>query len=198
MVNEFPEYAEEYSSRERVRLAAVGLVTGGVFVLLCELWLLPAFSAFAASAPCRSVFGIPATAILWYGLFVGLPLSLALVLACMEGRHGLKILRDGQSPPTGFKVLRRTRIKRGVAARRIGYLRLFAFAPFMAIATWGAFQARSLSKPSQLKHPACTANYSVKRTAATGCGSIWPRSVAAACLQRLPAHEEPPRHDGGT
>lgn len=157
MKTELPEFAEEYSFRERVRLCAVGLVIGGVFVLLWKLWLLPAFAAFAASAHCRSVFAMAGTTVLWYGLFVGFPLFLALVFACVEGRHGVKILHDGQSPPMGVKVLRPTRIKRGAAARRVGYLRLLAFTPFVAIAIWGFFQAESLSQRSQLAHPACAA-----------------------------------------
>ena len=180
MERELPEFAEEYSFRERVRLAAIGLAIGGVFVLLWKLWLLPEFTAFAASAHCRSVLGIAGASILWYGLFVGFPLSLAVVFGCIEGRHGLKILRDGQSPPIGVKVLRPTRIKRGAAARRIGYLYLLAFTPLVAIAAWGFFQAKSLSQLSQLKHPACMANYSLKRTAAMGCGTICLFAAAAA------------------
>lgn len=158
MKSELPEFAEEYSFRERVRLCTVGLIVGGVLVLMWKLWLLPAFTAFAASAHCRSVLGIAGTTVLWYGLFVGFPLFLALIFACMEGRHGVKILNDGQSPPIGSKVLRPTRIKRGAAARRAGYLRLVAFTPFVVIAIWGFFQAESLSQRAQLVHSVCTAN----------------------------------------
>jgi hypothetical protein len=166
MENNFQEFAEEYSFRERVRMAARGLAIAAAFILLWKLWLLPAITAFAASAHCRSVLGARGTDVLWYGLAVGLPLFLAFVVACMEGRQGLKILRDNQFPPIGAKVLRRTRIKRGPAARRIGYLHLFAFTPFVAIAIWGYFQAIELSKITASKHPSCTANYSLKRTAA--------------------------------
>jgi hypothetical protein len=176
MVSDLLEFAEEYSFRERVRLLSVGLVVGGVFVLLWKLWLLPEFIAFAASAHCRNVFSIPGTTVLWYGLCVGLPLLFALVFGCMQGRHGLRILRDGQCPPIGAKVLRRTLIKRGAAARRVGYLNLLVFTPFLAIAIWGFFQAETLS---QLKHPACTANYSLKRTAVNRYG-VKSHSFAAA------------------
>jgi|SRR5579859_2360740 len=166
MKSELPEFAQEYSFRERVRLGTVGLVIGGVLVLLWKLWLLPEFTAFAASAHCRNVLGIAGTTVLWYGLFVGFPLFLALVLACTEGQHGVKILHDRQSPPIGAKVLRPTRIKRGAAARRAGYLRLLAFIPFVAIAIWGFFQAESLSRQSQLIHPACTATTFTRHMAA--------------------------------
>jgi hypothetical protein len=184
MMSELPEFAEEYNLRERVRLLVVGLAFACAFVLPWKLWLLPAYTSFVASADCLSVFGIAGSAVLWYGLFVGLPLIVALVVACMEGRYGLKILRDGQCPPVGVKVLRRTRIKRGAAARRAGYLNLFAFTPLLAIAVWGFFQAEWLSKMSPLKHPACTANNSLKRAAASGYGKLQLFVAAAASLKR--------------
>ncbi|MBD8879112.1 hypothetical protein IHE49_01300 [Rhodanobacter sp. 7MK24] len=162
MMSELPEFAEEYSFHERVRMLVRCLVIGGTFILLWKLWLLPTFTAFAATAQCRSVFGVPGTDVLWYGLFVVFPLFLALVFGFIEGRHGLKILRDGQSPPIAAKVLRPTRIKRGPAARRAGYLYALAFMPFVGIAIWGYFQAASLSRMSHSKHPVCTANHSFK------------------------------------
>ncbi len=167
-MNDPPEFAEEYSFAERVRLICVGVAIGGAWVLAWKLWLLPWFDAFVESAPCRSVFGISGLTVLWHGLFVGLPLVLACFFACMEGRRGLKILREGQSPPIGDKVLRPTRIKRGAAARRSGYFHLFAFTPLLVVAIWGSFQAASLSAQSPLKHPACTASDSPGRAAAQG------------------------------
>jgi hypothetical protein len=163
-MTDLPEFAEEYTLPERIRLCVAGSVVGGALVLSWKLWLLPWFHAFAESAPCRSVFGFSASAVLFYGLFAGFPIFLAGVFACMEGRRGLKILRDGQSPPVGAKVLRPTRIRRGAAARRIGYLNLLFFVPFLAIAVWGFFQAKSLSRLPQQKHPTCMANYSLRRT----------------------------------
>ena len=162
-MTDLPEFAEQYTFPERIRMCVVGSIVGGVLVLSRKLWLLPWFGAFVESAPCRSVFGISAVAVLWYGLFVGFPIFCAGVIACMEGRRGLKILRDGQAPPIGVKVLRPTRINRGAEARRIGYLNLLLFAPFLAIAVWGFFQAESLSNLSQHKHAASTASRTAAR-----------------------------------
>lgn len=167
-MNEPVEFAEEYSFAERVRLICVGVPVGGVWILAWKVWLRPWLDAFVESAPCRPAFGISGVTVLWYGLFVGLPLLLACILACMEGRRGLRILRDGQSPPIGQKVLRPTRIRRGAAARRSGYLHLFAFTPLLVVAIWGSFQAASLSAPSRLKHPACPASDSLRRAPADG------------------------------
>ena len=168
MNGELPEFAEEYGLRERVRLILTYSVIGGVFILAGKFWLLPAFSEFVATAPCRSVFGLPAVSVVLYGLLVGLPFLIALTVGCIFGWYGYRVLHDDQAPPTGVKVLRRTRIKRGRAARLVGYFYLFAFVPALALAGWGCFTARSLSQQSQqwqLKHPGCTANYSLKRTA---------------------------------
>jgi hypothetical protein len=157
MVSELPEFAQEYDFRDRVRLVLLGLAIGAAVILPFKLWLLPAFVAFAASGKCQSVFGMPGSMLISYGLFVGLPLSFALVLAGMGGRNGFKILRDGQYPPIGVKVLRRTRIRRGAAARRIGYLNLLMFTPFLALAIWGLFQSETLA---ELIHQTCAADVS--------------------------------------
>lgn len=155
MVDELPEFAELYTFRERVRMAVCGAVIGAAVILSWKLWLLPAFKAFIASAPCRTLLGVSGTSLLWYGLFVGLPLSSACILGLIYGHYGLRILRDGQAPPVGAKVLRPTRIRRGAAARRIGYLCLLAPTPLLAIAVWGYFAAQSL--PHGLNHAKCTA-----------------------------------------
>jgi hypothetical protein len=161
MASELPEFAEEYGFRERVRLALFGLATGAAIILAFKLWLLPAFIGFLATARCQSVFGMPGSMVISYSLFVGLPVLLALVFAFVGGIHGLRILRDGQCPPIGAKVLRRTRIRRGVAARRVGYLSLLLFAPFLALAIWGLFQSGTLA---ELIHQACAGDSSLGRT----------------------------------
>ena len=155
MADELPEFAVEYSLRERIWLVGCYLTVAGTFALLWKLWLLPALSSFVATAACRSVFGFPGTTALLYGSFVGLPLLAALLVASTLGFRGWRILRDGQSPAIGAKVFRSTRIKRGAAARRIGYLHLLAFTPLLVIAIWGTFTANSLSEKWQVKHHVC-------------------------------------------
>ena len=153
--NEPSEFAEEYTFRERASLAARGIVVGGLVVLASKLWLLPAFDAFVATAPCRIVLGVSGSTLLWYGLFVGLPLLAFAFLFVAQGRQGLRILRESRFPPAGEKVLRRTRIRRGAAARRIGYLYLFVSTPLIALALWGCIQARTLAHEMQVGGSAC-------------------------------------------
>lgn len=150
------EFAEQYSFRERAWLAARGIAIGGLVLLGSKLWLLPAFNAFVATAPCRTFLGVYGSTLLWYGLFVGLPLVTFAVLFLTQGRQGLRILRESRFPPAGEKVLHRTRIRYGAAARRIGYVQLFVSTPLIALAIWGCFQTRTLAHEMRLGGSACT------------------------------------------
>jgi hypothetical protein len=116
------------------------------------------------------VFGISGTSILFYGLFVAMPLLTAAIVLLAMGRRGLKILSTGQVPPAGERVFRKTRIKRGVRAHFIGWLHVLACTPFIGIALWGLPQATALVK-------AKTANPSVE---ATNCSKL----QSAAHLER--------------
>jgi hypothetical protein len=155
MKDDTADFAEEYTVRERVRLAARGIALGGLAILAWKLWLLPEFEAFVGSAPCRALFGANGTTVLWYGLFAGLPLLVLALLGLTHGRRGVRILRDGQFPPIGEKVLRRTRIRRGSAARRIGCIHLFTLVPAIAFVIWGGFQAHRFARGFQPMDPAC-------------------------------------------
>ena len=155
MKDDTAEFAEEYTVRERVRMAVRGIVLGGVAILAWKRWLLPEFEAFVATAPCRAVFGANGTTVLWYGLFAGLPLLVFALLGLTHGRRGLRILHDRQFPPIGEKVLRRTRIRRGAAARRIGCIHLFTLAPAIAFVVWGGFQAHRFTRGFQPVDPPC-------------------------------------------
>jgi hypothetical protein len=156
------EYAPLYTRSERLRFAIPGLVLGATLILLGKYWLSPWFSQFVASAPCSNVMGVRAVVILWYGLFVALPLFGSLLVGYALGMHGYRILRDGQAPPLNQKVFRPTRIMRGSVAKRIGYLQLFAFVPFLVIATWGSFQAADLVKQKTYQPAKCAASNSFR------------------------------------
>jgi hypothetical protein len=139
------EYAQTYNTAERIRFAALGVVLGALAVGAGKFWFLPWLGRFAATAPCSTVLGINGATVLGYSLFVALPLLGAIVVGLSVGRSGLITLRESQFPPPGTKVFRPTRIRRGAAARRVGYLRLAAFTPFLALALWGYIQATHLS-----------------------------------------------------
>jgi hypothetical protein len=138
------EYAPEYSPAERVRFVGFGLAAGALVLAACQLWLFPLLREFSASAPCRSVFGFSGLAVLFHGMFVGIPGVAAALVGLLVGRRGAKVLRQGRHPPAGEKVFRRTLVVRGAKAKVLGWVQLLAALPVLGLAAWGAFQAQAL------------------------------------------------------
>jgi hypothetical protein len=135
----------EAALAERVRLLAFWLAAGGAAVLVGRLGFFPWLRGFAESAHCRSILGIEGAAVLFHGLFVGVPMLGAGLASVLISRRGCKILRQGRAPPVGEKVFRPTPVLKGARARRSGWLQLVSPVPFLALAVWGGFQARSLT-----------------------------------------------------
>lgn len=149
------EFAEQYTRAERVRLALLILPAGAAFLLAARFWFFPWLTAFAATAGCREIGGVPGVTLLFYGSFVGLPLLVALVFGAVLGRPGYQTLRGGQYPAAGTRVFRPTRIRRGMAARLIGAAHLLlALAP-LVLAAWGWSQAGAMVAAAQLKPADC-------------------------------------------
>src|SRR5690606_27031697 len=99
------EYAELYSLRERLRFIAPAAGGLGVLYLIGKLWLLPtSLRGFLDYPPCYTLAGIDGTTLLFHGLFTGLPLAMALLVALLMAPRGLRILRDGQVPALGEKT----------------------------------------------------------------------------------------------
>ena len=141
-----PEFAEinVKTKAEAIRFVVWGALAGGLVIVVSETWLFPWLGEFAESAPCRQVMGIAGDTVLAYGLFVGIPLHVAILVMAIFGWRGYKILRDGQFPPFKEKVFRPTRIQRGLKARLIGYLHISACLPLLALSVWGVFQAEKM------------------------------------------------------
>lgn len=153
------ETAEQYTSGERLRFAAMGTAAGLLAILFGKFLFFPWLHGFADSAPCRTVFGIDALRVLWYGVFVGMPAMGAMVVGATLGRRGRRILRERQVPLRGEKVFRPTRIQRGKCAALTGWLHVVAFAPFALLALWGSGQAASLSTRSHATPTLCAADH---------------------------------------
>ena len=143
------EYSQTYSAAERWRFVVLGVLIGALTTGMGKLLLFPALARFADIAPCRAVLGINGATLLWFGTFVGVPLLAALVTGVWYGRAGMRILRAERFPSPGARTLRPIRVIRGTAAKRIGYLHLGAFVPFLALVAWGYAQASSLSNQGQ-------------------------------------------------
>jgi hypothetical protein len=194
-VSEQPDFAEQYSTAERIRIFVIGFLIGGLVVLLSKSLLFPWFQELVASAPCRNLFGFEGLTVLWYGVLVGIPLHAAILLGFGFGWRGYKILRDDQVPPIGEKVLRPTRIRRGSKARLIGYLHYAVPVPFLALSIWGVFGAAKLSTMNQPGVAKCTVNPSVEarpngKAPGPVPGVVYHSSAGAGALPSVPPHLE--------
>ncbi|WP_281543743.1 hypothetical protein [Grimontia sp. SpTr1] len=117
---------------------------GFLLFLTAQFWLLPMIDNFAERPHCYSVFGIQLVNYFWYLVFVGLPLSI-FIPAMLLIPSGVKGWKQGQFPPIGTKVFRRTRIKVGVQGKLFSAFQMLPAILVLALSVWGYFQASALS-----------------------------------------------------
>ncbi|WP_435106669.1 hypothetical protein [Arhodomonas sp. AD133] len=120
-MSEEQEYAPQYSTRERVVRVIGMVIVAAIVVFPSEWWFFPWLERFSATSPCYEILGVRGHVVLMYGIFVGMPLGIALIAGSFIFRYAYRILRDGQVPPIGQKVMGRTPIRRGRSARVRAY-----------------------------------------------------------------------------
>ena len=139
-------YAPLYSRRERI-LIALKLAT--IFVplfLFGHYWFVPWIGEYARYANCYRYGEINGVEVLMYGVLVGIPLSTALLYALLFGPRSLRIIRAGQDPLPGEKVLRKTRYRYGKMAWLTPIFTVLLVLVFIGFAVWAAPQARELGR----------------------------------------------------
>lgn len=141
-----PEYAPLYSRKERIRIAVMLMLIVVPLLLVSQFWLIPGISDFTAVANCVFVGGVNGVQLLLYGVFVWMPLSFATLLLLLLGRRCIRIIRAGQDPLPGEKVLRPTKYRYGRAALLMPVLVLIIEIGMIGFATWGGFQAEKLGR----------------------------------------------------
>ena len=140
------EFAPLYTTRERIRLVLKILAVAAPVYLLSQFWLFPWLQNYASFANCYIYGDITGAHLLMYGVFVFIPLSLALLIWLFEARRCLKILRVGQNPLPGEKVLRKTRYRYGRAAMIQPFVLFLAIAVLIGASVWGGFQAEKINR----------------------------------------------------
>ncbi len=138
------KFAPMYSRTERLRLALMLAAILIPLFLLAHFWIIPWLTHYASYANCYQYGGYNGVEILIYGVLVGAPLLLALLLLLLLGPRSLRIVRTGQDPLPGEKVLRKTRYRYGKSALLFPLATLAILLACMAMASWGAFQVDKL------------------------------------------------------
>lgn len=135
------EFAPVYTKRERIRLLVIHTTIGLSLVAVAELVFFPWLGEFTKTANCQSYLGINGGLLLVYGAFVGIPLLFAMTMAAIFGTRGIKILRQGQTPPRGEKVFCPTPIQKAAKARASGVIQLVIVALSFVVVIYSAYQA---------------------------------------------------------
>jgi hypothetical protein len=140
------EFAPLYSRRERIRIALIlAAITASLF-LVAQFWFIPWVSHYASHANCYFYGEMNGVELLFYAIFVGSPLSLGLTVLILLGPRSLRVIRAGQDPLPGEKVLRRTKYRRGRAALPFPVASIIIILACIAIAVWGSFQVEKLTR----------------------------------------------------
>lgn len=147
------EYAPQYTTRERLRRLAVCLPLGLGGYALCQWWLFPRLKTFAEHAQCVTVLGMPGSQALFYGIFVGMPLFLAVVMTAVFMPSAVGSIKTRRYPPPGEKVYRPTKIKTGRRAVAASLVPLAVALLFLCIAGWGYVQASQIIARANAAHP---------------------------------------------
>jgi len=148
-----PEFAPEYSSKERLhKFAVVAPLVLGLYAAV-EWWFLPVIRRFSDNAYCETVLGVPGQVVLFYGLFIGIPMLSGLLVCAMTINCSLKAIRARRYPPPGEKVFRRTKVKTGWSAVAIACGPIVITILLFCLACWGYGAATELIEKSYKIHP---------------------------------------------
>lgn len=105
------EYAPEYTTKERVIFLAKHLAWAIPLVAATQFWFFPWFEEYAENAHCYDYGSFTGTHVVFYFVFVAIPIGSALTIFAIEGARSIKVLKLGQSPLPGEKVFSRTKYK---------------------------------------------------------------------------------------
>lgn len=140
------EYAPLFSNSERLKLFAVHACWLVPSFLFLQFYFLPKFKEFTVNAECHKIASINGATFVFFGLFVGLPLMLAVSLFLLEGLRSIRAFKAAQYPPPNEKSFKLTPYKYGRAAK-ITAIIPFIFILFLAsLCVWGGYQANNLTK----------------------------------------------------
>ena len=111
-----------------------------------ELWLFDWLIKYSDNANCYYYGNITGVHLIMYGLFVGIPLSLAIILAACTARSSIGIIKLGQYPLPGEKVLRKTKYIYGRKAKMIPVVIFLIIGLLLIFSLWGAVQAYKITQ----------------------------------------------------
>lgn len=144
-----PEFAPQYSPKERRRRLLLHVVVGTLLGVAVYWWVLPRFRLFSGDAPCESIFGVAGSTVLIYGAFVGAPLAAAILIVLLTARQSIETIATRRYPPPGRKVYRRVRIKKGWQAIAIALIPAMFITYLCVLSSQGMTRAAEMARETR-------------------------------------------------
>jgi len=153
------DYAPEYTQKERIAFVLKIMAWTIPLFVMTQFWFFDWLSEYSENANCYNYGDINGVHLVFYGLFVFMPLSLAIIVFLTEGRRSINVIKLGQNPLPNEKVFKPTKYKYGNAAK-IKPIGIFCVILFLTgLSVWGGFQAHDLTKDIK----PCTVNKSLNQ-----------------------------------
>lgn len=134
------EYAEEFTKGDKLRRILLAMLLGLFIMITHNKWVFPFISWYADTAHCHTPLGYSGISVLWYSLFVGLPLLCAFIIGVVTVPVGYRGIIQKQFPPKGMKVYKPTKILRGWKGHLKSVLHLLIPTLLILLSIWGYFQ----------------------------------------------------------
>ena len=147
------DFAPEYSKKEKLYLLAKYLVPAGFFIVFMEYYLLPKFEFYVENIGCYDYNWFTGYELVFYGLFSGFPLVLAVVLFYIEGFRSLKVIELNQNPLPNEKVWKPTKYSYGFRAKIKPLAFLFTLFVLFILGVFGAYKAHKFLTSTNLEAP---------------------------------------------
>lgn len=153
------KFAPEYSKKERIVLMLKHAAWAIPLFVITKFVFLPWFEVYAENAHCYRYGNITGTQVVFYGLFVGLPLLSAILVFLLEGPNCIKILRFAQSPLPGEKVFKPTKYVYGFRAKLKPLFLFIVMTFFIGLSIKGIYSANQIISMINIKAlPVCKSN----------------------------------------
>ena len=138
------DYAPEYTTKERINIILKALAWAIPLSTLLKFWFFPWLKQYSANAHCYQYGNFTGLHIIFYGLFISLPLLMACMLLILEGKRSINIIKLGQSPLPGEKVLSPTKYIYGTQAKLKAYLFFAIMLLVLGLSVQGYFWVQPL------------------------------------------------------
>lgn len=150
------EYAPEYTKKEKIIITLKNIAWALPLLLICQLGFFPWLEQYANNEPCYQYGSITNMHLIFYGIFVGIPLSITFLLLALQGSRNLNILKLGQAPLPNEKVFAQTKYTYGTKAKWRAYVFFIVVALICALSIQGVFWANDmLSQYDLAELPKC-------------------------------------------